>query len=123
MIHIALCAGVTGKSLYWIMWEGVRRLEQCGFKVASACIHKQRNYYFEQVILFVCDGAKPNRRFFNGMGFKDEKKDGVVYKTLNRYSTDRYIYFISDVPHLIKTTRVRFMWVSPFNGLTAMLAS
>ena len=38
-----------------------------------------------------------------GMGIKDETKDGVVYKTVNRYSTDRNIY--CDVPHLIKTTR------------------
>lgn len=59
------------------------------------------------------------------MGIKKEKKDGVVYKTVNRYSTDRHIYLMSDVPHLIKTTRncwyasrtggTRCMWVSNFH--------
>ena len=56
---------------------------------------------------------------------KEGKKDGVVYRTTNRYNTSRQIYFIADVPHLIKTTRncwyasrsggTRYMW-----GKTAM---
>jgi hypothetical protein len=56
------------------------------------------------------------------MGIKDDMTDGVVYKTVNRYSTDRHIYLMPDVPHLIKTTRncwyasraggTRCMWVS-----------
>ena len=37
--------------------------------------------FVEQVILFVCDGAKPNRRLFKGMGLKNEWKEEVVYKT------------------------------------------
>ena len=74
-----------------------------------------------QVICFVCDGAKPNRKFLKGLGCEEEMKEGVFYKTRNRYRRDRYIYFISDVPHLIKTTRncwysstsggTRYMWV------------
>ena len=70
----------------------------------------------------MCDGAKPNRKFLKGLGCKSEMKEGVVYKTVNRYCQERNIYFISDVPHLIKTTRnfwyaskasgTRYMWVS-----------
>jgi hypothetical protein len=45
-------------------------------------------------ILFVCDGAKPDRKFFNSMGKKEEMKHGVVYKTVNRYSRERYIYIL-----------------------------
>lgn len=95
-----------GHDIYWIVWEGIRRLEECGLKV----------------ILIVCDGAKSNRRFMKGMGIKEERKDGVVYKTVNRYSTDRHIFLMPDVPHLMKTTRncwyasrtggTRCMWIN-----------
>ena len=64
------------------------------------------------------------------MGTKDETKDGVVYKTVNRYSTGRNIYLMPDVPHLIKTTRncwyasrtggTRCMWVSMASMQLAM---
>ena len=71
----------------------------------------------------VCDGAKPNRKFFKSLGVtKEDMKNGIVYRTRNRYSHDRFIYLMSDVPHLIKTTRncwyssrsggARYMWVS-----------
>lgn len=38
---------------------------------------------------------------------KDTSERGVLYKVPNIYATDqsRYLYFISDPPHLIKTTR------------------
>ena len=75
-----------------------------------------------QVVVLVCDGAKPNRKFLHDIGEVDDMKEGVVYKTVNRYCTTRNIYFMSDVPHLIKTTRncwysstssgTRYMWVS-----------
>jgi hypothetical protein len=97
--------GVTGHMLYWMMWEAVRRLEAINLKV----------------IVFLCDGAKPKRRFFKMLGRKEDMKNGIVYKTINRYCRKRYIYLISDVPHLIKTTRncwnsskfggARCMWV------------
>lgn len=72
-----------------------------------------------QVIVFVCDGAKPNRKFLKSCGTVEKNGIVHVYKTRNRYCHDRYIYFIS---HLIKTTRncwyssniggTRCMWVS-----------
>ena len=74
------------------------------------------------VILFVCDGAKSNRKFLRSLGKESEMKHGVVYKTENRYCRGQHIYLMSDVPHLIKTTRncwyssksggTRYMWVS-----------
>lgn len=96
--------GVTCEMLYWIMWEAVRRLEQINLRV----------------IVFVCDGAKSNRKFLRSLGKESEMKHGVVYKTDNRYCRGQHIYLMSDVPHLMKTTRncwyssksggTRYMW-------------
>ena len=94
--------GVTADSLYPIVWEAVQRLEWSGFNV----------------IAFSCDGASPNRKFYKMHG-----TSGLTYKTTNPFSEDRDIYFICDVPHLIKTTRncwsnsfahthTRALWVS-----------
>jgi hypothetical protein len=98
--------GADSHSLYWIMWEAVRRLEEMSLKV----------------IAFACDGAKPNRKFMKSLGTKNDIKNGVVYRTINRYCHERYIYLICDVPHLIKTTHncwlssmfggVRCMWIN-----------
>jgi len=32
-------------------------------------------------------------------------KDGVVYKARNIYAPEKFVYFMPDVPHLIKTTQ------------------
>ena len=98
--------GVTGDSLFPIVWEAIRNIEECGLKV----------------IVVTADGASPNRKLFKmHQGLASNK---VVYKTLNPYSQDdREVYFMSDVPHLIKTTRncwsnsfshknTRALWVS-----------
>ena len=90
---------LSGATLFPIIWEAVERLEFIGFKV----------------IVITADGASPNRKFFS--------LHGGSYKTVNPYSDDeRYIYFVSDPPHLIKTTRncwshsgeqgPRHLWVS-----------
>ena len=97
--------GVTGNLLYPIICEGIRIVASTGLKV----------------IAITADGASPNRKFFRMHG---SSKDGVVYKTKNVHaSDDRDVYFFSDPPHLIKTTRnclshsnhassSRSMWVS-----------
>ena len=84
-------SGVSGSSLFFLAWEVVRNLEVAGFKVVS----------------LTGDGASPNRRFFQlhyracGLSRSD-----CVHKVLNPYSKEkRYIYFFSDVPHLMKTVR------------------
>jgi hypothetical protein len=78
--------GITGATLFPIVWEVVGQLESIGLKVM--CI--------------TSDGASPNRKFFklaNGGEF--------AYKTINPFADDeeRKIFFISDPPHLVKTAR------------------
>ena len=79
--------GVTADALYPIVWDAVYNLESSGFRVVA----------------FACDGATPNRKF-SKMHANGNK---LVYKTPNIYSSDPgdEIYFFSDVPHLVKTTR------------------
>ena len=62
-----------------------------------------------------CDGAAANGGFFKLHASDDNMQHDVVYKTKNIYALDgRYIYFISDVPHLIKTTRN--CWLGSYVG-------
>ena len=105
--------GVTADRLYPIIWDAVRNLEGCGLKV----------------MVIVCDGASPNRKMHKAAS----KPQEVVYKTLNPFSEEdkRDIFFISDVPHLIKTSRNcwensfghshnRALWVSNLVMICAM---
>ena len=92
------CTSLHGYELYDIFWEAVERLERCGFNVL-AC---------------TCDGLSVNRRFIMMHG-----SGNLVYKVANPYSDKkRPLFFFSDPPHLIKTTRncwssnKRLMWVS-----------
>lgn len=84
----------TADSLFNIIWEAVERLEFLGFKV----------------IALTGDGVSPNRKFFQlhkiGASLSDKTFNGVCFRTPNYYSDEkRYIYFFSDVPHLMKTAR------------------
>lgn len=65
---------------------------------------------------FVCDGAKPNRKFYKLMARKEDMKNGIAYRTVNLYCRERYICFFADVPHLMKTTRN--CWYSSAHGGT-----
>ena len=62
------------------------------------------------VVAVTSDGASSNRTFYR-MYSKLQKVEElschrVVYKTLNTFSDEvRYIYFICDPPHIIKTAR------------------
>ena len=81
--------GITADLLYGIMLKAVEIVElQAELKV----------------MFITCDGASPNRRFFEMHRGADE---GPVYRVNNDYALDedRYLYFISDVPHLLKTIR------------------
>ena len=87
-------SGVTSCQLWPIFWEAVFMLE---FKL---------NLW---VVFAVCDGASQNRKFFRmhrNMSMENAKitKD-PIYFTINIAAPERKIYFLSDVPHLIKTTR------------------
>ena len=81
-----LTKSLTGDDLFSIVWEGIERLERTGFKVLAV----------------TADGASPNRKFFR----MHSSTEPITHKTLNPYAKDkRMIYFFSDVPHLMKTTR------------------
>lgn len=83
-VHFAT-RGISADSLFPIVWEAVQRLESCGMNVMAFC----------------CDGASPNRKFYKMHG----TSSGLTYKTPNPFCKGREIFFICDVPHLIKTTR------------------
>lgn len=79
--------GITADILYPIVWEAVRLLEVDGFKV----------------ICVTADGDSANRKFFRMHKISELL---VPYKTKNPYAMDgRWLYFIADPPHLIKTVR------------------
>ena len=82
-------SGITSDQLFPILWKGVEILEiDVGLKV----------------LYITSDGASPNRRFIR-LHNQDNQQE-IVYKAKNRFADDnRYIYFISDPPHLLKTAR------------------
>ena len=89
--------GITADYLFPIAWEVVKHLECADFKVIS----------------LTGDKASPNRKFICMHRLGTVQKSGTTYKIRNPYSVEeRYIYFISDVPHLIKT--VRNCWSNSF---------
>ena len=58
-----------------------------------------------QVIATVRVGASPNRKFYwmhERMSNTDDSS--VVYRTINLYAPGRYIWFVANPPHLMKTT-------------------
>ena len=81
---------VTASYLYDIVWEAIRRIESIGLKVASV----------------TCDGAATNKKFFRLCTSSQSQEKSTHFKCRNPYSEDDCpLYFFSDVPHLIKTTR------------------
>ena len=123
------CSNLTGDQLFEPFWEAVSRLERLGFKVCHECvvashilwymlISRHHNYVHLRVLIQVlgatCDGASLNRRFVRQ--HHDGKQLG--HKVVNPYADDgRMLYFFSDPPDLIKTTRncwaskCRTVWV------------
>ena len=96
------CAQVSGELLFDPFWEAIWRLERMGLKVLAA----------------TADGASTNRRL---MKIHHNRGDDMTHKVINPYAPEsekRFLYFISDPPHLIKTVRnawasgKRQLWVS-----------
>ena len=77
--------GFTSAQLYPCTIEATQVLESIGFLVCA----------------FVSDGASPNRKFYKMMVQRDEG----MFCPVNPFDRSRRIYFISDVPHGLKTTR------------------
>ena len=104
--------GATSTQMFPLFWKAVSICElQCKLKVIAA----------------TSDGASPNRRLYRLHSHLTKPEDinadsDVTYRTLNLFSSEkRFIYFISDPPHLIKTARnclsnsgagrcTRYMW-------------
>ena len=96
--------GLVAFQLFPIFWRAINILEiRCKLPV----------------ITVVCDGASPNRNFFRLHG----KATGTdpVHKVKNVFAPDRWIYFLSDVPHLIKTLR-NCLWHSKPCGTSVLLS-
>ena len=99
------CNSITGELMFDPVWEAVWRLETLGFRVLG----------------LTCDGGSPNRRLWKLHSEKEE----LIYKVPNVFASDgpRFLYFISDPPHLIKTIRNSFcnskrkLWVSKLQWL------
>ena len=83
---------VTSGQIFPLFWKAVGILEHLGLKVMAV----------------TCDGASSNRKFFE-MHFEmstELNTSDVTYRIINDFADElRYIYFICDPPHLIKTAR------------------
>ena len=90
LAHFAT-TGITAAHLMPLFWEAVGILEtSCNLWVVAA----------------TSDGATPNRRFCRLHKELDGNAGGdVCYRTMNFHAPHRFIYFFSDAPHLVKTTR------------------
>ena len=89
--------GITADFLYPLLWDVIRHLECAGFKVISV----------------TGDKASANRKLFRMHSTCSFDQDTVTYKVRNPYSKEeRFLFFFSDVPHLIKT--VRNCWSNSF---------
>ena len=86
---------LISKTIFPLLWKAISICELNSLKVLAV----------------TCDGASPNRKLFC-MHFPMTKEDkmnpntDVIYRTVNLFSSHkRFIYFISDVQHLMKTAR------------------
>ena len=93
---------LRGDQIFDPLWEAVYRIERCGLKFVGATF----------------DGASPNRRFVKLHGITQPTNTTVLHKVLNPYADgSRMLFFFSDPPHLLKTTRncwssnARLLWV------------
>ena len=79
------CGSMSGDLIFDPIWEAIARLERIGFFVLALC----------------CDGASSNCKFFK----LHSKGTELIYRVPNVFAaeTKRFLYFISDPPHLIKT--------------------
>ena len=85
------CSGcITADFIFPLLWEAVKHLETIGLKVIAS----------------TSDGASSNRKFIKMHKPPKSAKEIELYKTKNIYSPEeRDLFFISDVPHLMKTVR------------------
>ena len=83
----------TPKQMCAWTWEIISALERNGIRV----------------IAFTCDGSPINRAFIKmHEPSHTPRPSGVVYSTVNIAAPTRDLFFIADVPHLLKTLRNSF---------------
>ena len=105
------CGNTSGDLIFDPVWEAVARLEQMGFFVLGLCR----------------DGVSSNQKLWKLHSWSNE----LLYKIPNVYASDgkKFLYFISDPPHLLKTIRnswynpKRKLWVSMISCCVCMLCS
>ena len=56
-------------------------------------------------VAIVADGATSNRKFFTMHTIEEHQKSSVTYKAPNIFLPGNFVYFMCDVPHLLKTVR------------------
>lgn len=87
-IHNFPTSGVSAYQLYPLISEAILGLEMLGFNV----------------ICLTSNGASPNRKLCRILQANRTSADLVSYRMENATNDDRKMYFMSDVPHLQKTT-------------------
>lgn len=80
------CLGFKSYEIYGAAWTATEALEMLGLKVCA----------------WICDGATPNRKNFK---LHSDSENEFCFNSENHFSYKRSVYFVCDVPHLIKTTR------------------
>ena len=87
--------GASAAQLFPLLWKAIGICELAGLKVLAV----------------TCDGASSNRKLFKMHSRMQRDEDinddvDVIYRARNLYSTDgRFVYFVADQPHLLKTLR------------------
>ncbi|KAE8738331.1 hypothetical protein FOCC_FOCC016192 [Frankliniella occidentalis] len=79
--------------MYDWTWKVIRALESSGV----------------WVIAMVCDGFSTNRAFIRMHTPVTPNENNIVFDTVNKAARHRNLYFIADVPHLLKTVRNCFL--------------
>ena len=82
-------ANVSVNQMYIWTWDVIGSLEISGIAV----------------IAFVSDGCTVNRAFIKKHKPVTILPNGVIFDTVNKAAPHRVLYFLSDVPHLLKTIR------------------
>ena len=119
------CAELTGELLYDPFWEAIRRVENCGLKVCAMVLSTNVHITspiicagpWSQVLGATLDGNAVNRRLIK----LHQPSSDLLYKVRNPYAQEeRFVFFFSDPPHLVKTIRncwqskARSLWVCLF---------
>ena len=88
--------GISASPMFPLLWKAISICEKCSLKI----------------IAVTCDGASPNRKLFRMRCHLTQDDDmnpetDVTYRTRNLLSgtENRFLYFISDARHLLKTAR------------------